>query len=146
MISRTDLIWKDGDPFWGLPRRPISPILEGFWRQFLNQLLEQREPGLRRKLLKLGSPPKAHSYLPIEVEIIINALGEPYGKTYWIKVLVIPRMARDRLICHSAIFWLSYLCNVKSRPIYGHVWQQFFPRALRKPPTCSSKNASSTPS
>jgi hypothetical protein len=41
-----------------------------------------KKKGLRRKLLKLGSPPKAHSYLPIEVEIIINALGEPYGKTY----------------------------------------------------------------
>ena len=41
-----------------------------------------KKKGLRRKLLKLGSPPKAHNYLPIEVEIIINALGEPYGKTY----------------------------------------------------------------
>lgn len=41
-----------------------------------------KKRGLRKKLLKLGSPPKAHSYLPNEVEIIIKALGEPYGMKY----------------------------------------------------------------
>lgn len=38
--------------------------------------------GLRRKLRRLGSSPQAHSYMPNEVELIIKALGEPYGKKY----------------------------------------------------------------
>lgn len=37
---------------------------------------------LRQQLLQLGSPPKAHSYLPNEVELIVRALGEPYGIEY----------------------------------------------------------------
>ena len=39
-------------------------------------------PGLRKKLRKLGSPPRAHAYMPNEVELLVKALGEPYGKTY----------------------------------------------------------------
>ena len=39
--------------------------------------LKHHLPTLRKTIT-----PKAHSYLPIEVEIIVNALGEPYGKTY----------------------------------------------------------------
>jgi len=38
--------------------------------------------GLRRKLRKLGFPPNGHSYMPSEVELIVKALGQPYGKTY----------------------------------------------------------------
>ena len=34
---------------------------------------------LRRSLLALGSPPRAHSYLPNEVRLIVEALGEPYS-------------------------------------------------------------------
>ena len=41
-----------------------------------------RKPGLRDKLLALGSPPSAHTYMPNEVELIIHALGQPYGKIY----------------------------------------------------------------
>ena len=41
-----------------------------------------RKPGLRDKLLALGSPPNAHTYMPNEVELIIHALGQPYGKIY----------------------------------------------------------------
>lgn len=40
------------------------------------------KPGLRQKLRDLGSPPNAHSYLPNEVELIIKALGQPYGMKY----------------------------------------------------------------
>lgn len=38
--------------------------------------------GLRRKLRKLGFAPNAHSYMPSEVELIVKALGQPYGKKY----------------------------------------------------------------
>ena len=38
--------------------------------------------GLRKKLRKLGSPPNVHSYMPNEVELIVKALGQPYGKKY----------------------------------------------------------------
>lgn len=38
--------------------------------------------GLRRKLRKLGFPPQAHTFMPNEVELIVEALGQPYGKTY----------------------------------------------------------------
>lgn len=41
-----------------------------------------KKRGLRKKLRKLGSPHKAHSYMPNEVELIIMALGEPYGMKY----------------------------------------------------------------
>jgi hypothetical protein len=39
-------------------------------------------PFLRRKLRKLGSPPYVHKYLPREVELIVKALGPPYGIKY----------------------------------------------------------------
>ncbi len=41
-----------------------------------------KKQSLRRSLLELGSPPKAHSYLPNEVELIVKALGEPYGNKF----------------------------------------------------------------
>lgn len=47
----------------------------------LNYYIDHKR-GLRKKLRQLGSPPRAHTYLPIEVELIVKALGEPYGKTY----------------------------------------------------------------
>lgn len=40
------------------------------------------KPGLRQELRKLGFPPSANSYMPSEVELIVNALGQPYGKKY----------------------------------------------------------------
>jgi len=41
-----------------------------------------KKPGLRKKLRKLGSSPNVHSYMPNEVELIVKALGQPYGKKY----------------------------------------------------------------
>ena len=40
------------------------------------------KPGLREELRKLGSPPNAHTFMPNEVELIVKALGQPYGKKY----------------------------------------------------------------
>ena len=40
------------------------------------------KPGLRQELRKLGSPPKGHVFMPNEVELIVNAFGQPYGKKY----------------------------------------------------------------
>lgn len=40
------------------------------------------KPGLREKLHELGSPPNAHTFMPNEVELIVKALGQPYGKKY----------------------------------------------------------------
>ena len=40
------------------------------------------KPGLREKLRELGSPPNAHTFMPNEVELIVQALGQPYGKKY----------------------------------------------------------------
>lgn len=40
------------------------------------------KPGLREKLRALGSPPNAHTFMPNEVELIVKALGQPYGKKY----------------------------------------------------------------
>ena len=38
--------------------------------------------GLRRQLRNLGFPPSGNSYMPSEVELIVKALGPPYGKKY----------------------------------------------------------------
>lgn len=47
----------------------------------LNYYIDHK-PGLRGKLRELGFPPGAHTFMPIEVELIVNDLGEPYGKKY----------------------------------------------------------------
>lgn len=47
----------------------------------LNYYIDHKR-GLRKKLQKIGSPPRAHTYMPNEVELLVKALGEPYGKRY----------------------------------------------------------------
>ena len=47
----------------------------------LNLYIDHK-PGLRRQLRDLGSPRLAHSYMPNEVALIVEAFGEPYGKKY----------------------------------------------------------------
>jgi len=35
------------------------------------------KPGLRQQLRQIGMPRKAHFFTPIEVELIVRAIGEP---------------------------------------------------------------------
>lgn len=35
------------------------------------------KPGLRQKLREIGMPKKAHFFIPKEVELIVNDIGEP---------------------------------------------------------------------
>lgn len=37
----------------------------------------QRKPGLMEELLKAGYNERAHNFLPLEVKLIVEALGEP---------------------------------------------------------------------